>query len=45
MAAQPFMRSALANNIAAATSAFINAYHKAIDSAIKRAKKKAAQGV
>jgi HK97 gp10 family phage protein len=45
MAAQPFMRSALANNIAAATSAFVTAYEKAIDSAIKRAKKKAAQGV
>jgi len=42
MAAQPFMRAALANNIAAATSAFVTAYERAIDSAIKRAKKKAA---
>lgn len=45
MAARPFMRPALANNIDAATSAFVAAYSKAIDSAIKRAAKKATQGV
>lgn len=44
MRAQPFMRSALADNISAATSTFVTAYSKAIDSAIKRAAKKAAQG-
>jgi len=42
MAAQPFMRPALANNIAQATSVFVAAYEKAIDAAIKRAAKKAA---
>lgn len=45
MAAQPFMRSALADNISAATNAFVTAYSKSIDAAIKRAAKKAAQGV
>lgn len=44
MRAQPFMRSALADNISAATSTFISEYEKAIDRAIKRAAKKAAQG-
>ena len=44
MRAQPFMRSALADNISAATNTFVNEYEKAIDRAIKRAKKKAAQG-
>jgi HK97 gp10 family phage protein len=43
--AQPFMRPALASNLAAATDAFVAAYGKAIDSAIKRAAKKAARGV
>ena len=43
MAAQPRMRPALENNIDAATSAFVTAYGKAVDSAIKRAKKKASQ--
>lgn len=44
MQAHPFMRSALADNISAATSTFISEYEKAIDRAIKRAAKKAAQG-
>lgn len=44
MQAQPFMRSALADNIAAATSTFISEYERAIDRAIRRAAKKAAQG-
>jgi len=44
MQAQPFMRSALADNIAAATNTFVTEYEKAIDRAIKRAAKKAAQG-
>lgn len=42
MAAAPFMRPALANSIAEATSAFVTEYEKAIDRAIKRAAKKAA---
>lgn len=42
--AQPFMRSALADNISAATGIFVSEYEKAIDRAIKRAAKKAAQG-
>ncbi len=42
--AQPFMRKALADNIAAATAAFVSEYDKALDRAIKRAAKKAAQG-
>jgi HK97 gp10 family phage protein len=42
MAAQPFLRPALANNISQATSVFVAAYEKAIDAAIKRAAKKAA---
>lgn len=44
MAAQPFMRKALANNIDATITEFATAYEKAIDRAIKRAAKKAAQG-
>ncbi len=44
MPAQPFMRSALADNISAATNTFITEYKKAIDRAIKRAAKKAAKG-
>lgn len=42
--AKPFLRSALADNISAATNAFVTAYRKSIDAAIKRAAKKAAQG-
>lgn len=38
--AHPFMRPALANNIGAATAEFIKQYGKALDRAIKRAKKK-----
>lgn len=37
IAAHPFMRPALANNIDAATSEFITAYSKAVDRAIRRA--------
>ncbi|SFY16270.1 HK97-gp10 family putative phage morphogenesis protein [Azotobacter vinelandii] len=44
MRAQPFMRNALADNISAATDAFVREYDKALDRAIKRAKKKAAAG-
>lgn len=40
MAARPFMRPALANNIGAATDTFVREYEKAIDRAIKRAAKK-----
>ncbi|MCS9316348.1 HK97 gp10 family phage protein [Pseudomonas aeruginosa] len=40
MRAQPFMRNALADNIAAVTDTFISEYEKGIDRAIKRAKKK-----
>jgi HK97 gp10 family phage protein len=40
MVARPFMRPALANNIGAATDTFVREYEKAIDRAIKRAKKK-----
>lgn len=43
MQATPFMRKALADNISAATDAFVTEYEKAIDRAIKRAAKKAAQ--
>ncbi|NBA95508.1 HK97-gp10 family putative phage morphogenesis protein [Pseudomonas sp. R5(2019)] len=43
MAATPFMRKALADNIAEATNIFITEYEKAIDRAIKRAAKKAAK--
>lgn len=43
MRAQPFMRNALADNISEATNAFVTEYEKAIDRAIKRATKKAAQ--
>lgn len=43
MRAQPFMRKALADNISAVTNTFVSEYEKAIDRAIKRAKK--AQGV
>lgn len=41
MAAQPFMRKALADNISEATNTFITEYEKAIDRAIKRATKAA----
>ena len=44
MPAQPFMRSALADNISEATRTFVTAYTKAIERAIKRARKKSAQG-
>lgn len=44
MAAQPFMRRALADSIAEVTRTFITEYEKNIDRAIKRAAKKAAQG-
>lgn len=40
MRARPFMRPALEDSIAAATSTFINEYEKSIDRAIKRAAKK-----
>lgn len=40
MRAEPFMRPALSDNIGAATNEFIVQYDKAIDRAIKRAKKK-----
>ncbi|WP_110641012.1 HK97-gp10 family putative phage morphogenesis protein [Salinicola sp. CPA57] len=39
--AQPFMRTALASSIDAATAEFVNQYGKAVDRAIKRAAKKA----
>lgn len=41
MAAQPFMRPALANHIQAATAEFVTQYDKAIDRALKRAANKA----
>lgn len=41
MAAQPFMRKALADNISETTNIFITEYEKAIDRAIKRAAKAA----
>ena len=44
MPAQPFMRSALADNISEATRTFVTEYTKAIERAIKRARKKSAQG-
>lgn len=44
MAARPFMRPALEQNINAATDTFIREYEKALDRAIKRARKKAAAG-
>jgi len=44
MRAQPFMRSALADNISAVTTEFLSQYEKALDRAIKRAAKKAAAG-
>ena len=44
MRAQPFMRSALADNISAVIDTFATHYEKAIDRAIKRAAKKAAKG-
>lgn len=43
-AAQPFMRPALEQKIGAATETFVREYDKALDRAIKRAKKKAAAG-
>lgn len=42
MRAQPFMRSALADNISAVTNEFVSQYGLALDRALKRAKKKAA---
>ncbi|QKL03856.1 hypothetical protein GEV39_21915 [Pseudomonas sp. NY5710] len=42
MAAVPFMRPALADNISDVTNTFISEYEKAIDRAIRRAAKKAA---
>ena len=44
MRAQPFMRSALADNISAVIDTFATHYEKAIDRAIKRAAKKSAKG-
>ncbi len=41
MAAQPFMRSALAENVGAATTLLVSEFEKAIDRAIKRATRKA----
>lgn len=41
MAAQPFMRKALADSISEVTTTFITEYEKAIDRAIKRAAKAA----
>lgn len=43
MKADPFMRTALANNIAEVTNTFVSEYEKAIDRAIRRAQKKAAR--
>lgn len=42
MAADPFMRTALANSISEVTATFATEYEKAIDRAIRRAAKKAA---
>lgn len=44
VAAQPFMRTALSNNISTAINTFVSEYDKALARAIKRAKKKAAAG-
>lgn len=41
MAAEPFMRPALADSISQVTSTFVTEYEKSIDRAIKRAAKKA----
>ncbi|MNN77334.1 hypothetical protein D3C81_1937890 [compost metagenome] len=41
MAAAPFMRPALADNISLVTNTFVTEYEKAIDRAIRRAAKKA----
>ncbi|MGU9811818.1 HK97-gp10 family putative phage morphogenesis protein [Pseudomonas sp. LF052] len=43
MQGSPFMRSALADNINAATETFVSEYEKAIDRALKRATSKAAK--
>lgn len=43
MQASPFMRSALADNINAATETFVSEYEKAIDRALKRATTRAAK--
>ncbi|MBK5002943.1 HK97 gp10 family phage protein [Pseudomonas sp. S31] len=43
MAAVPFMRPALADNISDATNTFVSEYEKAVDRAIRRAAKKAAR--
>lgn len=40
MRAQPFLRSALADHIGEVTGTFVSEYEKAIDRAIRRAKKK-----
>ncbi|MBI6940345.1 HK97 gp10 family phage protein [Pseudomonas putida] len=42
MAAVPFMRPALADNISDVTNTFVSEYEKAVDRAIRRAAKKAA---
>ena len=44
VAAQPFMRPALASSVDEATNAFIKNYELAIDRALKKAAKKAARG-
>ena len=43
MAASPFMRKALADNIGEVTNTFVTEYEKAVDRAIKRAARRAAQ--
>lgn len=43
MAAQPFMRPALAENVQAASNEFVKQYGKAIDRALRRAARLAAQ--
>ena len=45
MAARPFMRPALDQNAGAVSDVFVREYGKAIDRAIKRARKKGAKGV
>lgn len=44
MRAQPFMRTALSESIAAVTSTFLTEYEKAIDRAIRRAARQSARG-
>lgn len=43
MAASPFMRKALADNISEVTNTFVTEYEKAVDRAIKRAARRAVQ--